>query len=70
MPAELETLIARQSPDTDPANLVAGSWRDLNRLIDGHLEAGLSKFVVLPASGKVGDSFTDRFVTELHPPQD
>lgn len=53
----------------DPSDLVAGSWKELHRLIDGYLEAGLSKFVV----GTVGETpvgeFLDGFITELLPRQ-
>ncbi|MEV3962459.1 TIGR03854 family LLM class F420-dependent oxidoreductase [Nocardia sp. NPDC050193] len=69
IPAGLAAGIAHQRPGTDPADLVAGSWPDLHRLIDGYLDAGLSKFVVVPAAGKPLDGFLDRFVTELLPRQ-
>lgn len=69
IPADLAAGIAHQRPGTDPADLVAGSWPDLHRLIDGYLDAGLSKFVVVPAAGKPVDGFLDRFVTELLPRQ-
>ncbi|MGW1739792.1 TIGR03854 family LLM class F420-dependent oxidoreductase [Nocardia sp. NPDC001965] len=69
IPAELSAGITHQRPGTDPAELVAGSWPELHRLIDGYLEAGLSKFVVVPADGKPLDGFLDRFVTELLPRQ-
>lgn len=69
VPAELATTIRQRHPGADPADLVAGSWPDLHRLVDGYLEAGLSKFVVLPADGSPGERFLDRFVAELHPRQ-
>ncbi|WP_416563967.1 TIGR03854 family LLM class F420-dependent oxidoreductase [Nocardia testacea] len=69
IPADLAAGITHRRPGTDPADLVAGSWPDLHRLIDGYLEAGLSKFVVVPADGKPLDGFLDRFVTELLPRQ-
>ncbi|MEV5650030.1 TIGR03854 family LLM class F420-dependent oxidoreductase [Nocardia sp. NPDC052254] len=61
--------IAQQRPDIDPADLVAGSWPQLHRLVDAHLAAGLSKFVVVPAAGDVSGDFLDRFVAELLPRQ-
>ncbi|WP_063060130.1 TIGR03854 family LLM class F420-dependent oxidoreductase [Nocardia sienata] len=69
IPADLAAGIAQQRPGTDPADLVAGSWPDLHRLIDGYLDAGLSKFVVVPAAGGSPAGFLDRFVTELLPRQ-
>ncbi|MEU1982095.1 TIGR03854 family LLM class F420-dependent oxidoreductase [Nocardia sp. NPDC019395] len=69
IPAPLATGIRRQRPETDPADLVAGSWPDLHRLIDGYLAAGLSKFVVVPAGGGASKGFLDRFGTELLPRQ-
>ncbi|GGL27622.1 TIGR03854 family LLM class F420-dependent oxidoreductase [Nocardia jinanensis] len=69
IPADLSAGITLQRPGTDPAELVAGSWPELHRLVDGYLEAGLSKFVVVPAGGKPLDGFLDRFVTELLPRQ-
>ncbi|MGH8881405.1 MAG: TIGR03854 family LLM class F420-dependent oxidoreductase, partial [Stackebrandtia sp.] len=69
VPGELATRIGRQRPDTDPNDLVAGSWPDLHRLIDGYLEAGLSKFVIVPTDSTPDEKFLDRFVTELHPRQ-
>lgn len=69
IPPELAAGIRTQRPETDPADLVAGSWTDLHRLIDGYLEAGLSKFVIVPADGKPVSGFLDRFVTELLPRQ-
>ncbi|UGT61625.1 TIGR03854 family LLM class F420-dependent oxidoreductase [Nocardia asteroides] len=69
IPGPLASRIRSQRPDTDPADVIAGSWPDLHRLIDGYLEAGLTKFVVVPASGKPMEGFIDRFVAELSPRQ-
>ncbi|WP_227979248.1 TIGR03854 family LLM class F420-dependent oxidoreductase [Nocardia spumae] len=69
VPAELSARIGQQRADLDPADLMAGSWADLHRLIDGYLEAGLSKFVVVPAGGSLTDGFLDRFAAELLPRQ-
>ncbi|NKY57139.1 TIGR03854 family LLM class F420-dependent oxidoreductase [Nocardia flavorosea] len=67
LPDRLVTQLRQQRPETDPADLVAGSWPDLHRLIDGYLAAGLSKFVVVPAGGAASNGFLDRFATELLP---
>ncbi|MEV0711147.1 TIGR03854 family LLM class F420-dependent oxidoreductase [Nocardia aurea] len=69
VPAPVAARIGRQRPGVDPADLIAGSWPELHRLIDGYLAAGLSKFVVVPAGGKPMDGFVDRFVAELVPRQ-
>ncbi|WP_216907057.1 TIGR03854 family LLM class F420-dependent oxidoreductase [Nocardia noduli] len=69
IPAEAAARIGRQRPGVDPADLIAGGWPELHRLIDGYLAAGLSKFVVVPAGGKPMDGFVDRFVAELVPRQ-
>ncbi|GAA4666191.1 TIGR03854 family LLM class F420-dependent oxidoreductase [Gordonia humi] len=69
VPDDLATAVTRQRPGVDPAELVAGGWADLHRLIDGYLDAGLSKFVVLPADGRAVDRFVDRFAAELLPRQ-
>ncbi|WP_405177208.1 TIGR03854 family LLM class F420-dependent oxidoreductase [Nocardia sp. NBC_01377] len=69
IPAEAAARIGRQRPGVDPADLIAGGWPELHRLIDGYLAAGLSKFVVVPAGGKPMDGFVDRFVAELMPRQ-
>ncbi|AHH17219.1 putative F420-dependent oxidoreductase [Nocardia nova SH22a] len=69
IPAGLAAGIVRQRPDIDPAEVVAGSWPELHRLIDAYLAAGLSKFVVVPAGGRLSTGFVDRFVAELLPRQ-
>ncbi|RDI49933.1 TIGR03854 family LLM class F420-dependent oxidoreductase [Nocardia mexicana] len=69
IPPELTAAIGRRRPGVDPSDLVAGSWKELHRLIDGHLDAGLTKFVVGSVGGRPIDTFIDRFVTELMPRQ-
>ena len=49
---------------------MAGSWPALHRLLDGYLEAGLTKFVVRPAGPIPFPAFVERFVKELHPLED
>lgn len=66
---ELAGMVEKRRPGMDPRELVAGSWDDLHRLIDGYLEAGLTKFVVSSAGGQPFDAFVDHFVTELMPRQ-
>ncbi len=69
VPSGLAERIVRQRPDIDPADLVAGSWPELHRLIDAHIAAGLTKFVVAPVGGRMPQSFPDRFAAELLPRQ-
>jgi probable F420-dependent oxidoreductase len=64
---ELAAAVRSRRPDIDPADLVAGSWDELHRQIDGYLAAGLTKFVIRPAGVAGVDEFVDRFVAELLP---
>jgi probable F420-dependent oxidoreductase len=63
--AELATAARRRRPDLDPAELIAAGWDQLNRQLDGYLDAGLTKFVIRPAGRTPLDEFIDRFVAEL-----
>jgi probable F420-dependent oxidoreductase len=73
IPDTLLASIRRRRPDTDPAALVAAGWDGARRMIGQYVEAGLSKFVVRPASGLPEaasfGSFVDGFVRELVPLQ-
>jgi hypothetical protein len=73
IPDALLASIRRRRPDTDPATLVAAGWDGARRLIGQYVEAGLSKFVVRPASALPEPasfgSFVDGFVRELVPLQ-
>ena len=70
LPPELLRSIADRRPDADPAGLAAASWAQARALIEGHVESGLSKFVVRPA-GPVESfaRFVDDFRAELLPLQ-
>src|SRR6266699_981188 len=50
IPPELVAAVRQRRPDADPASLVASGWPDACRLIERYTAAGLSKFVVRPAS--------------------
>jgi probable F420-dependent oxidoreductase len=63
--AELATAARRRRPDLDPAELIAAGWDQLNRQLDGYLDAGLTKFVIRPAGRTPLNEFIDRFVAEL-----
>ncbi len=66
--AQLEA--ARQrNPDGDPAAMIATSWPQLHALLDGYLEAGLTKFIVRSNGSIPLDDFLDQFTAELIPRQ-
>jgi alkanesulfonate monooxygenase SsuD/methylene tetrahydromethanopterin reductase-like flavin-dependent oxidoreductase (luciferase family) len=67
--AERTAAIQARRPDVDPNDLVATSWPDLHRLLDGYLEAGLTKFVVNSSGTRPYDEFIDQFASELIPRQ-
>ncbi|HJQ47859.1 MAG TPA: TIGR03854 family LLM class F420-dependent oxidoreductase [Amycolatopsis sp.] len=56
-------------PDADPTDLIATSWPELQRLLDGYQAAGLTKFVVYNRGPAPRDEFLDRFAQELLPRQ-
>jgi len=64
---EVAAAARARRPDADPAQLVAADWPALHRLLDGHIEAGLTKFVIRPAGPQSFEAFLDRFVAELGP---
>jgi probable F420-dependent oxidoreductase len=66
---QLHAAIERRRPGIDPQTLIAGSWDELHRRLDGYIAAGLSKFVISPAGDDPVERFLDRFVTELLPRQ-
>lgn len=66
---ELAAAARTRRPDADPASLMAGSWPDLHRLLDGYLAAGLTKFVVYHRGPQPFAEFLDTFVAELLPRQ-
>jgi probable F420-dependent oxidoreductase len=69
IPPALAASIHRRRPDADPATLVAAGWDGARRMIGQYVEAGLSKFVVRPASPGPFGPFFDGFVRELLPLQ-
>ena len=54
IPAALVESVQRRRPGTDPAALVATSWAEARDMIEQYVDAGLSKFVVRPASVTAG----------------
>ena len=69
IPPALLASIHRRRPDADPATLVAAGWDGARRMIEEYVAAGLSKFVVRPASAGPFGPFLDGFVRELMPMQ-
>ena len=69
IPDPLLASIRRRRPEADPATLVADGWDDARRMLGQYVEAGLSKFVVRPASPGPFGPFLDGFVRELLPIQ-
>ena len=67
LPDEVLASIRARRPDVDPTELVADGWPALHRMIDGYLDAGLTKFVIRPVGGASTDEFVDRFASELLP---
>jgi probable F420-dependent oxidoreductase len=67
IPAELAEIVRARRPDIDPAELVAGDWPALHRLLDRYADAGLTKFVIRPAGSQPYEEFLERFVAELVP---
>jgi probable F420-dependent oxidoreductase len=70
IPESLRASIGRRRPYTDPELLVAAGWDGARRMIEQYVEAGLTKFVVRPATRpEPFGSFIDGFVRELMPLQ-
>ena len=80
VPAELAASVRQRRPDADPASLIPVSWPAARRMIEEYVDAGLSKFVIRPAtvpSGSGGAAagaaglarFLDGFASELMPLQ-
>ncbi len=67
LPDDVLAAIRRRRPDRDPTELIADGWPALHRMIDGYLDAGLTKFVIRPAGTAGIDAFIDRFAAELLP---
>ena len=67
LPDEVLAAIRTRRPDVDPTELIADGWPQLHRMIDGYLEAGLTKFVIRQAGTGSVDGFVDRFAAELLP---
>jgi probable F420-dependent oxidoreductase len=70
IPGPLAASIRRRRPDADPAALVADGWAGARGLVSAFVDAGLSKFVIRPASAPESfEGFLAGFASELMPLQ-
>ena len=70
LPDALAASIRRRRPEADPTALVADGWAGARELIASFAEAGLSKFVVRPATAPESlEDFVAGFTRELAPLQ-
>jgi probable F420-dependent oxidoreductase len=73
IPASFVESARRRRPEADPAALIAASWADARQMIEEYVDAGLSKFVVRPATVSADpaglDGFLDDFAREMIPLQ-
>lgn len=70
IPASQLASIRRRRPDADPAELIPVGWAAARALLEQHVEAGLSKFVVRPTATLPSfEAVIDDFVRELIPLQ-
>ncbi|WP_370962233.1 TIGR03854 family LLM class F420-dependent oxidoreductase [Amycolatopsis sp. cg9] len=68
LPAELIAAAAKRRPGVPVEDLVATSWPEARRLVEQHIEAGLTKFVIRPGHGDF-EEFLANFQAELMPLQ-
>jgi probable F420-dependent oxidoreductase len=60
--------VEARRPGVDPAALMPSNWAHARGMVDGYIEAGLSKFVIRPAVPSGGiERFIDEFVAEMLP---
>ena len=70
VPAALAQAIGRRRPGVAPESLVADGWPGARQMISSYLAAGLSKFVVRPATAPASfEEFVAGFAGELMPLQ-
>jgi probable F420-dependent oxidoreductase len=70
VPAALAQAIGLRRPGVAPESLVADGWPGARRMISSYLAAGLSKFVVRPATAPASfEEFVGDFAGELLPLQ-
>jgi probable F420-dependent oxidoreductase len=70
IPDAAAAAVRRRRPDADPADLIADGWAGARKLIAGYTDAGLSKFVIRPATAQETlEDFIAGFASELMPLQ-
>ncbi|MEU3270029.1 TIGR03854 family LLM class F420-dependent oxidoreductase [Saccharomonospora sp. NPDC006951] len=70
IPERLLAFAAARSGKADPRELIAVGWQGARELIERHIDAGLSKFVLRPASSSIPfGRFVEEFTHELLPLQ-
>jgi probable F420-dependent oxidoreductase len=70
VPQALIESARRRHPDADPAELIGHGWQHARELLERHIEAGLTKFVIRPAGPVTSyTEFLDHFTGELLPLQ-
>lgn len=69
VPDTLLAVARGRQPDADPAELVADSWQHARALLERHIDAGLTKFVVRPSGPVEYPEFLDGVRAELLPLQ-
>ncbi|MDP9167060.1 MAG: TIGR03854 family LLM class F420-dependent oxidoreductase [Actinomycetota bacterium] len=67
LPDDVLAGIRARRPDVDPTELIADGWPRLQKMLDGYLAAGLTKFVIRSVGDTGTDEFVDRFAAELLP---
>jgi probable F420-dependent oxidoreductase len=68
IPADLAASIRRRHPELDPADLIPVGWPAARAALHEYIAAGMSKFVVRPASPPASwPAFIEEFCAELKP---
>ena len=76
IPDQLAATVRQRRPESDPAALIADGWAAAQGMLEQYIDAGLTKFVIRPAtaasgsgSGAALSEFLGRFAAELMPLQ-
>ena len=73
IPDEVAATVRQRRPEADPAALIADGWASARRMIEEYVAAGLTKFVVRPATASdtpgALEELLDRFAAEMLPLQ-
>ena len=73
---QLAATVRQRRPESDPATLIADGWAAARGMLEQYIDAGLTKFVIRPATAASGpgagvalSEFLGRFAAELMPLQ-